>query len=256
MKGSSTQMTIITFLGTASAVPNLEHQNTHFVLESGDNVLLVDCVGNPIVRLEQAGIDPLSITDLVLTHFHPDHVSAVPLLLLDLWLMGRTNPLPIYGLDDIIDRFEKIMTLFYWEMWDGFFPVELHRMPSEEMNLLIDRDRFRMFGSPVFHSIPAMGIRVETDDGILSYSTDTRPCDAVVRLADQADVLIHEATGSGDGHSMPAEAGAIAEKAGVRKLYMIHYDPEADVEALIAEAQTAFDGEVFAASDLLRIGLK
>ena len=245
-------MTTITFLGTAAAVPNKAHQNTHFFVHSGENHLLVDCVGSPIVRLEQAGIDPLAITDLVLTHFHPDHVSGVPLLLLDLWLMGRKAPLPIYGLEDVIDRLEKLLDIFYWKECCIDLPLEMHRMPPEEMSLLIDREGFRVYGSPVFHAIPAMGIRVETADGVLGYSTDTRPCDAVVRLGKEADLLIHEATGPGTGHSLPYQAGEIAQKAGAKKLCLIHYDPDADVSALVEEAQSTFDGEVFAAEDLMR----
>jgi ribonuclease Z len=95
-------MAKITFLGTASAVPDRNHQNTHFVVQTESGTVLVDCVGNPIVRLREAGIDPLSITDLVLTHFHPDHVSGVPLLLMDLWLLGRKQPLDIYGLESVL----------------------------------------------------------------------------------------------------------------------------------------------------------
>ncbi len=248
-------MTAITFLGTASAVPNKDHQNTHFIVEAGESLLLIDCVGNPIVRLEQAAIDPLAITDLILTHFHPDHVSGVPLLLIDLWLMGRKDPLPIYGLDDVIDRFEQLMALFRWDEWGGFFPVELHRIPASDLNPLIERDDLQVFGSFVSHAIPAMGIRVITPEGTFSYSTDTRPSDAVVRLAEGADLLIHEATGEGDGHSSPAQAGAIAQKAGVKRLCLIHYNPDAEIKTLIEEAQSAFDGEVFAAEDLMRIVL-
>jgi ribonuclease Z len=248
-------MTTITFLGTASAVPNKEHQNTHFTVQSGENLMLVDCVGSPITRLEQAGIDPLAITDLILTHFHPDHVSGVPLLLLDLWLMGRKAALPIYGLEDVIDRFETIMDAFYWKEWEFEFPVELNRIPLQEMSPLIDREGFRVFGSPVFHAIPAMGIRVETADRVFSYSTDTRPCDAVVRLADHTDLLIHEATGPGTGHSLPPQAGEIAQKAGAKKLCLIHYNPDADIDKLVEEAQTTFDGEVFAALDLMKYEL-
>lgn len=248
-------MTTITFLGTACAVPNKDHQNTHFVVESGDHMLMIDCPGNPIVRLEQAGLNPLSITGLVLTHFHPDHVSGVPLLLLDLWLMGRKKPLPIYGLHDVIHRFEAMMALYQWEDWKGFFTVEMHRIPSIEMAPLIQTEEFRVVSSPVLHMIPAMGLRFTTKEGVICYSADTRPCNAVVRLADGADILIHEATGEGDGHSFPSEAGQIAERAGVRELYLIHYPPEDDVNLMVEQAKSNFNGKVIAAIDLMKISL-
>ena len=97
-------MTTITFLGTANAVPNKDRESTHFLVESDERVILVDCAGNPIVRLDQAGMDPRSITDIILTHFHPDHVAGLPLLLLDLKIMGRNNSLNIYGLHEVIDK--------------------------------------------------------------------------------------------------------------------------------------------------------
>lgn len=249
-------MTKITFLGTACAVPNQDHQNTHFIVESGRHLLLVDCVGSPITRMEQAGYAPLSLTGLVLTHFHPDHVSGVPLLMLDLWLMGRKAPLPIYGLHDVIIRFEKMMEIFGWQDWSDFFPVELHRIPSREMSALIEEKDFQVFGSPVLHMIPAMGLRINTPDGNICYSSDTRPCDAVVRLADGADVLIHEATGEGHGHSFPEEAGRIAQRAGVRTLYLVHYPPDSDLNAMVEEAGSTFEGEVIAALDLMKVDLK
>ena len=79
-------------LGSSNAIPTKDHENTHLAVVCRDRTVLIDCVSNPIVRLEQAGIDPLMISDVILTHFHPDHVSGVPLLLIDLWLMGRCTP--------------------------------------------------------------------------------------------------------------------------------------------------------------------
>jgi len=248
-------MSKFTFLGTASAVPDQNQQNTHFVLETDERVILVDCVGNPIVRLEQAGIDPLSITDLVLTHFHPDHVSGVPLLLMDLWLMGRTRPVEIYGLYDVMDRFEKMMELYDWGDWTGFYPVNLHRFPRAEMMPLLETEDVKIWASSVCHMIPAIGLRMELPDGTVCYSTDTAACEAVIRLAEAADILIHEATGSSDGHSSAAEAGQIAMDAGVKKLVLIHYPPKSDLDVLKRQAQSTFTGEVIVARDLMQLML-
>jgi len=76
-------------LGSASAVPNKDHENTHFVLVGDNGSVLVDCVGNTLVRLEQAGIVLDDLKSIILTHCHPDHISGIPSLLMSLWLMGR-----------------------------------------------------------------------------------------------------------------------------------------------------------------------
>ena len=246
-------MSKITFLGTASAVPDRNHQNTHFILETEDGTILVDCVGNPIVRLREAGYDPLAVTDLVLTHFHPDHISGVPLLLMDLWLLGRKRNLNIYGLDNVIEKFEIMMDLYEWEEWGGFFPVHLHPLKNPDRMVIIDRDKLKVEASKVRHMIPAMGVRMETPAGIICYSTDTEPCIEVVRLAKGADILIHEASGSMGGHSGAVEAGVIATDAGVKTLVLIHYDPIMKPAELKEQARKSFPGEVIIAMDLMTL---
>lgn len=243
-------MSKLIFLGTASAIPAKNQQNTHFILQSNGRTVLVDCVGNPVVRLQEAGIDPLSITDLILTHFHPDHVSGVPLLLMDLWLLGRKNSLKVYGLHEVIDRMMKMLDLFDWQTWGGFYPVNFIRIPSETQ-VLINESDLEISVSPVCHMIPGIGIRFDLPDGGFCYSSDTAPCDAVVTLAQGMDFLIHEATGKGSGHSSPEEAGRIAEQTGVKKLYLIHYPPEADEADWLNQAQAVFSGEVILAKDLM-----
>jgi len=50
---------------------------------------------------------------------------------------------------------------------------------------------------------------------------------------------------------LPEEAGRIAEKAGVKKLYLIHYPPGVDEDRWLAEARSVFSGEVVLAKDLM-----
>ncbi|HPX95761.1 MAG TPA: MBL fold metallo-hydrolase [Brevefilum fermentans] len=128
-------MATITFLGTANAVPNKDRESTHFLVESGEHRILVDCAGNPIRRFDQAGLDPCSLTDIILTHFHPDHVAGLPILLLDLLIFGRKDPLNIYGLDKVIDQAVGMLELFEWRDWGDFSrfnfiasPIKCYRM--------------------------------------------------------------------------------------------------------------------------------
>ncbi|HBY09338.1 MAG TPA: MBL fold metallo-hydrolase [Chloroflexi bacterium] len=240
-------------LGSAHAIPDQNHENTHLALIGQQRRVLIDCAGNPIVRLQQAGINPDSLTDLFLTHFHPDHVSGVPSLLMSMWLLGRRTPLDIYGLHYTLDRVEQLMGFYDWEHWPDFFPVIFHRLPAEPLTLALACDEFRIFSSPVQHLIPTIGLRIENAKTarVLAYSCDTQPCNAVGELAQNADILIHESAGSLTGHTSATQAGEIAARAEVGSLYLIHYNPQE--KNLVAEAQTKFFGPVTQAEDFMKL---
>jgi ribonuclease Z len=251
-------MAKLTFLGTASAVPDENHENTYFVIEGEGRFILVDSASNPIVRLGQAGLDYRDLTDIYLTHFHPDHISGIPLFLMNMWLLGRQRHLNLYGLHATLDRLEKLMGFFDWGKWPEFFPVAFHRLPAENMTLAQEDEDFRIFTSPVNHMIPTMGLRVELrkNNKVIAYSCDTEPCPQVEELAAKADLLIHEATGEFPGHSSAYQAGEVAQKAGAKCLYLIHYDPkDADPPTLIDQAKAAYDGKVVVAEDFMEIEL-
>lgn len=249
-------MAKVIILGASNAIPTRDSENTHMVIVGDERTVLVDSVSNPILRLEQAGLDFNELTDIIVTHFHPDHVSGVPLLLMDMWLMGRKKPLNIYGLHYTLDRVEGMMGFYNWSDWPEFFPVVFHRLPSREMTTVLDCPDFTIHASPVHHMIPNIGLRVEfpRSGKSMAYSCDTEPCEEVVRLSAGADVLIHEATGAEPGHSSAAQAGAAAAKAEVGELYLIHYptgrfangDP-------VAEASTKYQGGIKLAKDFMTL---
>jgi ribonuclease Z len=247
-------MAQIIILGSGFAVPEEGHENTHFFIRQGQHGILVDCASNPILQLRKAGIQFDEITELVLTHFHPDHVSGVPLLLMGLWLLGRKKPLHIYGLDHTISRTESMMGLYDWKKWPNFFPVIFNRLPEAEMSLVFSDMNVRVFSSPVKHLIPTIGLRFEflPEDKSLAYSCDTEPCEAVVRLAEKCDLLIHETAGASVGHSAPIGAGGVARQAGARKLMLIHYG-QSRGEAALEEAGQMFAGPRELAVDFMTL---
>lgn len=249
-------MARIVILGSASVIADKDHENTHMAVISEEGVVLIDCVGSPKVRLEQAGIDLDSITDLILTHFHPDHVSGVPLLLTNMWLGGRKKPLRIYGLHHCLERIEDVMSLYNWDKWPGFFPVAFHRLPDSEFIHVLDKGNVRFFASPMRHLVPTLGLRMEnTANGkIAVYSCDTEPCPSIVRLATGADILIHEAAGAELGHSSASQAGSVAREAEVGKLVLIHYpNQDNDPEKLVKQAKETFQGDVILAEDFMEM---
>jgi ribonuclease Z len=98
------------------------------------------------------------------------------------------------------------------------------------------------------------------------YTGDTAPSPAMVELARNADVLIHDSTADAAladkanqyGHSSNVQAAETALQAGVRTLLLIHISPrfgQEDSPRILAEAQKVFPGTVLA-SDLMELEIK
>src|SRR6185437_4736982 len=102
------------------------------------------------------------------------------------------------------------------------------------------------------------GFRIETDAGVLAYSGDCGPCEAMHELARDADVLIHMCVimphGVTDPAAMPYGALArLAQDAGVRTLIASHLNPQTDAdgvrEHIIAEMGEIYKGRLIWARD-------
>ena len=251
-------MATITILGCAYSIPDADHDVSHFAVQAKDSGILVDCGTNPTVRLAKAGISYDSITDLILTHFHPDHISGAPLMLMNMWLLGRERPLHIHALAHCLQRFIQLMNAYDWQHWPDLFEVHLHEIPSYERATVLANTDLTISASPGDHVIPVVGLRITEKSGgrVLTYSSDTAPCDSILRLAAGANVLLHEATDKGIGHSSAAQAGELASRALVGTLYLIHYKVGGTEESnLISEARSQFGGPVKLARDLMTIEL-
>ncbi len=249
-------MTRLVFLGSASAIADQHHENASLAIVSPGYTILVDCVGSPLPVLSKAHINPDSISDIILTHFHPDHVSGLPLLLLGMWLSGREKPISIFGLDYTITRMQTLMEMYGWKNWPNFYPINYHIISDEKYQPVLKYPEIKIIASPVKHTIPTIGLRVELmgEKRSFAYSSDTQPDDAVIELGSRVDILIHEATGEGIGHSSPGQAGEMATKAKAGELFLIHYPVNCvNIDELLKQAKDNFSGSVRLAEDYLQI---
>lgn len=145
-------------------------------------------------------------------------------------------------------------------------PVEIHPLDDNGVRVTA----VLVQHAPVF---PALAYRFDTPTGSVVFSGDTGPCDNVVRLAQGADVLVHEAIDVEflaariakmpnrdaivkhltESHTAPEAAGDIARRAGVGTLVLSHLvpgDDEIPESEWEARARQSFDGDVVCGVDL------
>lgn len=248
------------FLGTSGAIPSLSRDTTALAFVGDDATILVDCGGSPLQKLLAAGVDPLSLTHVVITHTHPDHAYGLPSLIQNLLLLKRTTVLGLYCRAEHAATLDRLLDLF--GLWKRLtFPLEIHGVEPREGEEVLRTASLVITGSPNAHgAMPNLALRVDLPKKktAVVYSSDTEPCEAVVRLALGAHTLIHEATfperdrGKFGAHSTAADAGRIAAQAGVQRLILTHIDAlyHGELPALAAEARRYFDGTVEIAEEL------
>jgi len=248
-------MARIVILGSAGAVNDAQHDYTHFLLiGEEDTPILVDAGSNPLGKIKNLGINDDELQDVILTHFHPDHVAGVPNMMMHMWLSGRKAPMRIYGLHHCINRIEDTMEAYGWQEWPGFFPISFQRVSQRNNAPLLENKDFIIRAWPMRHyDVPTIGLRITNkhNGNVLSYSCDTMVFPGLIELARGADILIHEAAGNDNmGHSSARQAGEVATEAGAKELYLIHYLVwNTDPEPLVDEAKETFDGPVHLCKD-------
>ncbi|MBW2966679.1 MBL fold metallo-hydrolase, partial [Candidatus Woesearchaeota archaeon] len=87
----------IVFLGTSSAKPTKERNHSSIFISYGSEGILMDCGEGTQRQLTIAGIKPLKITKVLISHWHGDHVLGLSGLIQTLGLMGYDKTLRIYG---------------------------------------------------------------------------------------------------------------------------------------------------------------
>ena len=102
--------------------------------------------------------------------------------------------------------------------------------------------------------MPGLVTRVDTGEGAVAYSGDAGPGSDLAEIAQEADLLLCEASlaGKRDERTYPyhltaGEAGAVAAAAGVQRLVVTHFATGVDPDTAVIEAQQEFDGPVHAA---------
>jgi ribonuclease BN (tRNA processing enzyme) len=155
--------------------------------------------------------------------------------------------------------------------------VHVHEL--NEAGLVMQDENVKVTAALVHHPpvVPAFGYRFDTADRSIVISGDTTPSDNLIRSAQGADVLVHDALyppgvdrlaarvpnatalkqSIMSHHTTAEDAGRVANAAGVKTLVLSHLvppdDPEITEQMWIDAARVHFRGRIVVGRDLLVI---
>ena len=253
---------------------------------ANDTAYVIDC-GNGVARqLAFAGVPLSSLRHIFLTHHHSDHNGDYGNLIWLAWCAGRFTRVDGWGPPPL----EKMTRLFF-EMNAADIDIRItdedrvplvplvHVHEFSDGGLLMRDENLAVTAALVDHPpvIPAFGYRFDTSGRSIVVSGDTLPSDNLIRLAEGADVLVHEAlyvpaldrlaarvpNGAAlkrsilSHHTPVEEAGRVARAAGVKRLVLSHFvpadDPAVTDQMWLEAARLHFRGKVIVGKDLLEI---
>ncbi len=246
----------------------------------GDRGYVVDCGDGVARQLMIAGVFR-TLRHVFLTHHHSDHNADYGNLLLLEWGDSLSTRVDTWGPPPL----NRITRLFFQmsepdlkvrERDEGRPPLRplVHAHEIRRAGLVLKDDRVTVTCAVVDHPLVplAFAYRFDCPDRSIVISGDTRPCNALVRLARDADVLVHEALylpaapgapGSAlrrhvvESHTTVEDAGKVAAEAGVKTLVLSHFvpaeNPPVSDEEWLAAARTTFSGKIVVGHDLLEL---
>jgi len=235
-------------LGTGAAISD-PHRTTTMLAVSDDDApartLVIDCGGDALQRLQACGRSIDGVDGLIVTHAHMDHSSGFPLFMEKVWLDGRERPLPVVGIAPALAQARRLWAAYepVHGDWEDLPPIDWREVPHEAGAAVWNEGPWTVTATPTHHGdTPNVALRFEhgPTGRVLAYSCDTAPSDRVVQLADDCDVLVHEANGgTSANHSTAVEAATAAKAAGADQLLLVHLPP-GDKDETLAEARSIF----------------
>jgi ribonuclease BN (tRNA processing enzyme) len=271
--------TNLILLGTGS--PNLlpEKYQSGYAVVVDERSYIVDCGGGVMQRISQAyeryQLEALAMTHLTrlfLTHLHPDHTTGLADFMIAPWVLGRSEPVTIYGskgTQPMIDHLLAAYEIGIGEHRDGLAlidnPLDIHVTEIQAGQIYQD-DKVTIEAFSVSHGgLETYGYKFTTPDKTIVISGDTCPQETLIEKATGCDILVHEVYSAAqfklrpEGwqkyhstvHTSASELAEIANKAQPKLLILTHqlYWGATD-ESLLWEVTSRYTGDVISGSDL------
>lgn len=223
----------LTVLGSAGSFPGPEAACSAYLVDADGFRLLLDFGSGSLGALQRYA-NLMAIDAILLTHLHCDHIlDACHYVVVRRYAPGGPYPpIPVYAPAGAPERLAAAYSAEASPLDDvfTFYGLQPGTFPIGPISVTVDK---------VNHPVETYAVRLEHGEGVLTYSSDTAPCEPLTRLAHGADLFLCEASYLDDVphppdlHLTGREAGEIATKAGVKRLVLTHL-----VSAWGSEAET------------------
>ncbi len=281
---SDSEITKLVLLGTGNPNPSPEQSGCALALVVNDTPYIID-FGPGLVRKSASltpqyggsinALEARKLKTAFLTHLHSDHTVGYPDLILTPWVMGRDEPMEVYGPLGLGHMTDHILEAYQEDISYRVYGDE----PTNNLGWRVNWHEFEQEGEiyrdsnivveafPVTHgSWPnAWGFRFTTPDKVIVVSGDCKPSPRVVEYATGADILLHEVysqagfeTKSEDWkayhrvhHTSTLELAEIARKTEPGKVVLYHILFWGSTEKeMMDEIHSLYKGEVYVGHDL------
>ena len=249
----------VLFLGVGAALPASGQTNASYILRTSDACVLIDCGPAILQQLASVNLSPGAITHLFFTHRHGDHTLGYPML--TLWW---SNAAPLDAKQPTViasaltwQTLEQLVTAAFGFNDAGKLAPQRISLPQADTRISLTPG-ITLHAVPMVHHAfaPVLGARFEIDGHSFAFTGDTMPTNAVVDLAQSADLLVHDSTYSATlnpeaangkaGHSTAQWAARHAAMAGAKHLALVHLDVmyQGKEKIFLEEAKREYGGQV------------
>ena len=147
----------IHILGCGSALPTAKHNPSSQIVEIRGKLFMVDCGEGTQIAMREKGWSPNPIDIICFTHFHADHISGLPGMLLTMGNAERTEPLLLIGPKGLT-RVVSSLRVIAPELP---FVIDCLELTESEQSIVFDGFKIEAF--KVNHNVPCYGYSIVID---------------------------------------------------------------------------------------------
>ncbi len=147
----------VCLLGTGGMMPLPHRWLTSLMLRYNGRSILIDCGEGTQIAMKEKGWSPKPIDIICFTHYHADHISGLPGMLLTMGNAERTEPLLLLGPKGL-SRVVSALRVIAPELP---FPVQCREIEEDSQSFFFDGFRIEAF--KVHHNVVCYGYSFMVD---------------------------------------------------------------------------------------------